>query len=79
MAHLIPVKIDDGAPRNGIGQLISITATYEQGAELGQMFNKSWKKYLVRRLSRVAGGMDGLTFTGKGYTNQPEAAPEVQP
>lgn len=31
---------------------------------------KAWVKYLVRQLSKVEGGMNGLTFTGENWTNQ---------
>jgi hypothetical protein len=47
----------------------SIAVKYGRGFR--QLFSAGWKKYLVRELSKVPGGMDGLTMTEKGYTNQP--------
>jgi hypothetical protein len=55
----------------------SVVAKYQTGA-FGE-WGKGWTKYLVRELSKVPGGMDGLTMTDRGYTNQPDAVPEGQP
>lgn len=57
---LVPMKINDGRPRNGIGQLISVA----------HMSDAQWKRWLVRELSKVPGGLDGLVKTESGYTNQ---------
>ena len=58
---LVPVKLKDGAERNGMGHL-------QSGCDAKSL--KAWQGYLVRCLRRVPGGMDGLTWVGDHYRKE---------
>ena len=74
-------KKNDGADRDSMGRLyfggVSVRFGLDNPGKDGELdCSVNWKKYLVRELLKVSGGMDGLTMTDHGYTNQPDVVPE---
>jgi hypothetical protein len=82
-------KKNDGTDRDSMGRLyfggvvarfhLEIEGNGTSNKELEMRYaTKGWKLWLVKELSKVSGGMDGLTRTNTGYTNQPDAVPGVE-
>ena len=61
----------DGADRDGMGRRHFGGVTHKYHLDNSDAFpGAGWVKYLVRELSRVPGGLEGLTNCGNHWTNR---------